>query len=308
MPTIEQKTSTRISLSNILFATDFSAAAHAALPYALAISHHYEGTLHAVHVIPEMDILVHPQTTTPITFESAFDNESRAAIETMRDLIPELENMPHKAYVCRGKVWDVLSEIISEQRIDLLVLGTHGRRGIGKLVMGSIAEEVLRQASCPVLTVGPKASGRVKEEFDPTTKDIRPADIELKKIIYAVDFSPESLAAAPFAVSLAEEFQARLGLLHVIDQHLPTPTKLVLQRLENLVPEEMALWCAPEAIVKFGAPAEKILQVASECNADLIVLGVRAAKAHLGTASHLPWSTAHTVIADASCPVLTIRK
>jgi nucleotide-binding universal stress UspA family protein len=113
----------------------------------------------------------------------------------------------------------VISEFVAKQHIDLLVLGTHGREGIGKLAMGSVAESLLRQSSCPVLTVGPKACGRIKQEFDETGKDIRPAEIELKHIIFAVDFSPESLAAAPFAVSLAEEFQARLALLHVIKRH-----------------------------------------------------------------------------------------
>jgi nucleotide-binding universal stress UspA family protein len=301
-----QTTSMRISLSNILFATDFSAAARAALPYALAFTRHFGGTLHAVHVIPEMDILIHPEISSP-RCESTFDPESQAALQRMQNLIPELGDGPHQAYVCRGKIWDVVSDILSREQIDLLVLGTHGRTGVGKLLLGSVAEELLRQAQCPVLTVGPRASGRVIEEFNPTTKDIRPADLELKQIICAVDFDPESLSAVPFAISLAEEFQARLGLLHVIDEHQATPTKLVLHRLENLIPEDATLWCTPETIVRFGRPGEKILQVASELNADLIVLGVKVAKTHLTSASHFPWSTVHAVIASASCPVLTVR-
>lgn len=201
----------------------------------------------------------------------------------------------------------MISEFVAKQHIDLLVLGTHGREGIGKLAMGSVAESLLRQSSCPVLTVGPKACGRIKQEFDETGKDIRPAEIELKHIIFAVDFSPESLAAAPFAVSLAEEFQARLALLHVIKRHGSAPIERPLERLESLIPEEAALWCRPEPIVKFGFPAEQILQTAADSNSDLIILGVRSAQSRFGTATHFPWSVAHKVIANASCPVLTVR-
>ena len=307
MPATMPRATTRIALNNVLFATDFSPVARAALPYALAITRHFEGTLHAVHVIPEMDILVHSQTNAP-TFESAFDAESRAALERMHDFISESGDSPHQAYVCRGKISDAITDIICRQDIDLLVLGTHGRTGLGKLVIGSVAEELLRQVPCPVLTIGPKAQGPVTEEFDPATKDIRPVDLDLKQIICAVEFTPQSITVVPFAISMAEEFQSRLGLLHVIDQHVPVPSSLALQRLEDLVPEEAALWCTPEAIVKFGTPSEKILEVASERNADLIVLGAKAAKTHSTGASHFPWSTAHVVIANASCPVLTVRK
>jgi len=307
MPLAEQKASTRISLKNVLFATDFSAVAQAALPYAVAISRHYGSTLHAVHVIPDFNILVHPQAVDPVTFEFAYEAEKRAALKHMRVLVPDLLSINHHMYIRHGGIWDALSEIMSQQQIDLLVLGTHGRRGLSKLITGSVAEELVRLAPCPVLTVGPKVSGVVKEEFDEALQDIRPAEIELKQIIFAMDFNPESLAAAPFAISLAEEFQARLGLVYVIPKDLPTPSRQVLQRLEHLVPAEAALWCRPENLVKFGKPAEQILQCASERSADLIVLGVRSAKAHLGSATHFPWSTAHRVIAGASCPVMTVR-
>jgi nucleotide-binding universal stress UspA family protein len=307
MPVAERQTTTRISLKNILFATDFSQFAQAALPYAIATSRHYGSTLHAVHVIPDFNILVHPQAVDPITFQSAYEAEKRAALEQMRALVPDSQSVEHHTHIRHGQVWDALSEIISEQHIDLLVLGTHGRSGLGKLIMGSVAEALVRQATCPVLTVGPNASGLVKEEFGEAVQDFRPAGIELKRIIFAVDFNPESLAAAPFAFSLAEEFQANLGLLYVVPRDLPTPSRLVWQRLEDLVPADAALWCKPENIVKFGTAADEILKCAAERNADLIVLGVRSAKAHLGSATHFPWSTAHRVIAGARCPVLTVR-
>jgi nucleotide-binding universal stress UspA family protein len=311
MNILEQKTSTRIALNNVLFATDFSAAAEAALPYAVAICRRYGSTLHAVHVIPEFNILVHAETVNPVTFESAYEAELHDARERMKHLRPDLEGIPHHTYIHRGKLWNVLSQILSEERIDLLIVGTHGRTGVGKLLMGSVAEEIVRQATCPVLTVGPNASGRIKQEFQTDGKDFAPAELELRQILFATDFTPESLAGAPFAISLAEEFQARLALLHVIEEHdreRPSPTEWALERLGRLVPSEASLWCKAESFVKFGSPAECILQAASEHNPDLIVLGVRPAGRRLGAVTHLPWATAHKVIAHASCPVLTVRK
>ena len=81
---------------------------------------------------------------------------------------------------------------------------------------------------------------------------------------------------------------------------------LALQRLEKLVPEEASLWCSPRPVVQIGSPADCILQEALDTRADLIVLGVRAASGNLGAATHLPWATAHQVIAEAHCPVLMI--
>jgi nucleotide-binding universal stress UspA family protein len=306
MPALEHKINTRILLNNVLYATDFSTASHQALPYALAICRYYESTLHAIHVLPEFDAWVQAEAVNPVTLESARRTQSRAVIEKMRELSPELESTPNHIYVRRGNIWDVVSKVIEEQHVDLLVLGTRGREGIGKMLIGSVAEEMLRQCPCPVLTVGPKAWGRVKEEFDNTDKDIRPVEIELRNIIFATDFSPESDTALPIAISLAEEFQAKLVLLHVFRNEASAPIQLATERLERLVPEEASLWCRPETVVRFGAADEKILQTAAKFDSDLIVLGIHSAKDHLVATTHFPWSVAHKVIANAQCPVLTM--
>ena len=307
---VERETSSRVSLKNVLFATDFSSVAEGALAYAVAICRHYGSILHVTHAIHEVDILVKAETLAPDILESGYETIRRKAVERMMHLSPAFENIPHHISVRPGNVWDVVSEIITNEHIDLVVLGTHGRTGLGKLLMGSVAEEILRQASCPVLTVGPKAWGGLQQEFQPDGKELAPEKNEFREIIFATDFSPDSVAAANFAVSLAEEFQARLGLLHVIEQHnhkQPSPTGLALERLEKLVPEEAALRCEPGLVIKFGSPAECILKTAAERNADLIVLGVRPA-VHLGIETHLTRGTTHKVVAHACCPVLTVRQ
>jgi nucleotide-binding universal stress UspA family protein len=312
MKTMEVSSHASISLKNVLFATDFSEASEAALPYAAAISRRYDSQLHVVHVMSPANYIVSSPPGDPVTIESVHEAVYSDARQRMETLASHLNTVPHHTYVREGGVWESLSDIIQTLEIDLLVLGTHGRTGVGKLLLGSRAEEILRQAPCPVLTVGPKLAGRAKlTAIESEGKDLAPVEISVGQIVYATDFSAESLAAARFATSLAQEFQAKLTLLHVIEKHTdtdrwPRPIDLALQGLAKLVPEEASLWCSPKPSVQFGPPAERILQEALESKADLIVLGVRAAAGHLGAATHLPWATAHKVIAQAHCPVLTI--
>jgi nucleotide-binding universal stress UspA family protein len=179
--------------------------------------------------------------------------------------------------------------------------------------MGSVAEEIFRRVSCPVLTVGPKVHTATNLAAAGTRHQAPPPEINFERILYATDFTDHSLAAASYAFSLTQEFQARLALLHVIDQYgedlhdKPGPIDEALRRLEALRPEDAALLYEPEAAVEFGVPADCILQAATEREADLIVLGVRAATGRLGVSTHLALTTAHKVISKSSCPVLTIR-
>jgi nucleotide-binding universal stress UspA family protein len=169
---------------------------------------------------------------------------------------------------------------------------------VAKLVLGSRAEEIFRRATCPVLTVGPHLA-----EHLPHTG--------IHQILYATDFSAEAAAAAPYAVSLAQEYQAGLTLLHVITDprtgDLVQPHELVAsaqRRLRELVPPEAQLWCEPRFEVEQGAAAETILDIAGLRKADLVVMGVRRPS---GAATHLPIATAHKVVSRANCPVLTVR-
>jgi nucleotide-binding universal stress UspA family protein len=198
----------------------------------------------------------------------------------------------------QGELCDVISKLILKNDIDLLVLGTHGRQGLRKVVMGSAAEEIFRRASCPVLTVGPHAA-HVPHEFE-----------TWKRILFATDFSPGSLRALPYALSLAEENQASLVLLHLVPlvpMHEEEQVEAAIrERMRKLVPAEAATWCIPEYAVRFDFPAEGILSVAREREADVIVMGVRKSD-HPRTLAHLPWATAHEVVCRAHCPVLTVR-
>ena len=139
----------RIALKNILFATDFSPHSDVALPYALAIAHQYGAKVYGAHVVASEDYLF----TAPDLWPAHLQHEDQLRQEVVARLDGQLRGVPHEALFGAGDVWTVLSRLIGEHSIDLLVVGTHGRTGARKLLMGSIAEKVFRQAACPVLSV-----------------------------------------------------------------------------------------------------------------------------------------------------------
>jgi nucleotide-binding universal stress UspA family protein len=217
-------------------------------------------------------------------------------------MVNRFPGVEHEVLVEEGEVWPALASVIREKGIDLVVIGTRGRTGIKKFLLGSEAEKILRQAPCPVLTVGPQLSRHL------------PRGGDISEILYATDLSAESMVAAPYAISLAQEYQAHLTLLHVITpQHvgdLVAPHELMASSerlLHNMVPAEAEFWCEPDYVVEQGDPAAKILEIADHKRTDLIVLGVRRPSV-LGVAAHLPGATVHKVVTQATCPVLTVRE
>jgi nucleotide-binding universal stress UspA family protein len=227
--------------------------------------------------------------------------EEQAKFEAQQ-LHEMLATVPHEVNVVEGDLWPALSEIVNQQKTDLIVMGTHGRTGMTRALLGSAAEETFRKAAVPVLTVGPHVSRNTERR------------LAMKQILFATDFSPESLAALPFAVSVAEEHQSNLTLLNVIGKtevgelvHAGQYVESTLRRLRSLVPEEAEVWCEPNCRVEQGPEAEKVLEVAVALGADLIVLGLRAPQGGVGAATHLLRSIAHHVVANAQCPVLTVR-
>ena len=312
MMLLEEQVGTTVSIKNILFATDFSEVSESALPYATALSLRYGSTVHVAHVLQEVTFL-RPGAPDPAVMGSIYEDAHSNAQERMQKVAEKLRGFPHHTYLRHGKPYEVLSEIIAEQDVDLLVAGTHGRTGLGRLVMGSVAEQILRQVSCPVLTVGPKVAGAAKVAQSHGYRNAPAAPITLRQVLCCTDFKQPSLEAVWYAISMAREFHARLTLLHVIEEygdHLherPGPIDLALQTLEALVPAAIDWKYPPEALVEFGETSEVILQTASEHEADLIVLGVQSAEGHMGAATHLGGGVAHKVIAGAHCPVLTVR-
>ena len=286
---------TRTRFENILFATDFSPAAAHAIPFIKKIAKHFQSNLVALHVRPPV---VNPMTepgTWPTEIEAAkvFDKEHR------EQLLDTFAGINTEVQIEEGDIQSRLDNAMQKHNTDLVIIGTRGRTGLAKMLLGSVAEEIFRTVPCPVLTVGPNS--------DAATADIR-------EILFATDFASEAPAAAAYAISLAQEFQARLTLLHVVPE--PKPGDLVSwsnvqesskNLLHKLVPPEAEAWCKPEYFVERGDPGERILDLANLRAVDLIVLGAQPEKGVPGAATHLPIATAHKVVAHAKCPVLTVR-
>jgi nucleotide-binding universal stress UspA family protein len=218
--------------------------------------------------------------------------------------------LPVQFEVCEGRAATEILARASALPSDLLVMGTHGRSGFERLMLGSITEKVLRKAGCPVLIVPRHA------------KDVVPAPPALfKRILCATDFSDCSTNALNYAMSLAQEADARLSVLHVIElppdlhetvsggprsvtEYIAAAEQDRRERLKDAVPETVRAYCIVETLLARGNPYREILRIAGEQQSDLIVIGIHGR----GAAELLFFgSTAQHVVRQATCPVLTLR-
>jgi nucleotide-binding universal stress UspA family protein len=293
----ELRRTPRVRFKNILFATDLASASAPAQTYALLLARMFGSHLFALHVetgpglAPRYEQVLRAVSHKGQTF---VDNEP-----VEKEKIAELEDffgssgVPFTLLVEPGEVREVLDRVVDEHAIDLIILGSHGRKGLSHLLLGSMAENVSRSSTCPVITVGPRA----RSGFETS----------LKRIVYATDFSDESRMALPFAVSLAQEFHAELLVTHVAPERMSHDRAQVenylMNRLKNIAPQSRFPWCTVNHSVTFGDPARGILDTAKDHNADLIVLGLHYS---VQFTSHFPERLAYSIVCDASCPVMSV--
>jgi nucleotide-binding universal stress UspA family protein len=302
-----------IEIRRILCPVDFSEPSLRALRHASTLAGWYESALTAFCV----------DTTLPIEHAAdvqAFVVASTAVLESARStrVVDDLRGLVGRVLGNRAvdveveeapAVADAIVGRAATLAADLIVMGTRGRTGIKRLFAGSVAEQVLRTAPCPVMVVPP-------HDAVPT------ATVCFKHILCAVDFSDSSLAALRWALSLAEEADAHLWLLHTIEvpPELRVSTAVndeeidelnasaradALSRLRSLIPEETAAFCSIETATAAGEAAHAILTFAADHGADLIVMG---AQGHGALDRFVFGSKTRDVIGGAACPVLTVRR
>lgn len=278
------------SFSRILLVTDFSRFSEAAVPFACLLADHYSARLEVAHVIRSET----EGGQEPVSAEEA----QKAAEEQMRKFVADHALGNVSTSVGRGMVTDVVSKMIEERNIDLVVLGTHGRSGVGKLMMGSIAQRIFNVVRCPVLSVSPRA------------RKTWGAGGKLGRILHATDFSDEAMKALPYALSLAKVSDAELLLLHAPKSSLNEPedsAQRIHQALFQLVPQAVRSWLKFDTLVIPGNTSEVIVKAASEHNADFIVIGAHRVQEGPMYNINVPLSTAYQVVAHAHCPVLRVR-
>lgn len=270
-------TTERVGFKSILVATDFSTVADKALRYAVEIAQRYSAFLHVVHIVGPA---VYPYAPVSAWAKTRLEDQLKA--------------VRHEILFQAGEVCAALNDLARDREADLVVLGTHGRSGLEKVLMGSVAEKLFRETRFPVLTVGPNVA-------EPTR-----GTGELSRILYATDFSVESLHAAPYAISLAREHRANLILLTCFEGG-EEGIQAMLQGLRQLVPFGSDLRCEPICIVERGPHGQKILNVAESHAADLLVLGISGVSNGADYKNYFRRSSLYKIVTLATCPVLTVR-
>jgi len=290
-----QPTPVRVGIQHVLIATDFSSYSKDALHFGLQLAKNYQAKAYLVFVVPTEQFLI----AGPEAYAAAKDAGRRDLQELKAELLHThslVEGQDYHLYLLEGDVAECILDFACQKRIDLIVLGTHGRGGLGKALLGSVAENVFRNSPVPVLTLGPHVCRAPKNS---TTRNI----------LVAADFTLASERAALYAVSLAREHKAKLTLLHVASQKeldgVPDRDAVVQEmkkKLADLVGPDNELEIS--LLVEVGRVAPTILQTADTIKADLIVMSVRQTQ---GVLNRLMWPNAYEIVREAACPVLTVR-
>lgn len=297
-----------IEFKQVLCPVDLSEASVRSLAHAAAVARWYDAQLTVLHVIPTFESLqVRGELGMPVGPVTSMAREQ--ALDEVRQALDLMVKAPDAIVVVEtGDASTAIVDQAVSKRADLIVMGTHGRRGFKRLILGSVTETVLREAPCPVLTVPQAAHGADAEA------------VIFKRILCPIDFSPSALQALGFALDLARQADGIVTLLHIVEWLAEEDTVAVPQfntaeyrqqlagdaeaRLRGLVAEESRTWSEIDIVTHFGRAHREILRVAEAKPADLIVMGAQG-RGGIGLAVF--GSTTQQVVRGAACPVLTVR-
>jgi nucleotide-binding universal stress UspA family protein len=295
-------------IRRILCPTDFSEFSDIAFRYALSIAQHYRGRLLVQHVVESWQ---HPEAAfVPAHYYVEFRSHllHKGEEELQRFVKNHANNgIRPESVVEQGIAADAILALAEAQEVDLIVMGTHGRRGFDRRMVGSVTERVLRKASCPVLAVHrPSRDFLSLREQDPIR--LREQDpIRLNRILFCTDFSENSRRALGHALSLTAEYNAELTLLHVL-KDIPGASiideAIAMEQLDNLIPPEKPKAGRIRSMVRKGSAYEQIIQFSLETQPDIVIMAVRG-RGSLNLAVF--GSTTYRVIQLGPCPVLAVH-
>jgi nucleotide-binding universal stress UspA family protein len=293
-----------LELKSILVATDFTESADKALEHGIAIASHYQATLYVVYVVSSLAFTI----AGPDVVELAAEASKRDIDGFVHELVESgrLNGVNVRPVVLKGNVDEEVESFARAHRVDLIVASTHGRCGIDRLFFGSVAQMISKRSCCPVLTVGPHSRGPWLDNNADSGKPL----------LFATAFNKSCAKAAPYAISLANDFERQLYVLHVIPPHHVHLLKKgdmangdyeasALAHLNALIRSDADRKCARTLLVESCDPAEGILRAARRLQAVGIIMGAdRDSNSDLTT--RLPGSITHHVNREAMCGVLTI--
>lgn len=285
-----------LTLDQVVVATDFTPVSETAVSYAAAFAKWFASKLMVIHVV---DLSAATQMDAGLLGIS-IDRMRRDSAERVENLLNNLYLDGVQALGRTLEAHNPAAEVVAlanKLPADLLVIGTHSKTGVKKMILGSFAEGVIHHAKCPVLTIGPKVKAPATE------------NIPFRTIVFATDLHDDSVEKAGVALVFAQDSLARIYMCHVIS-HPPSDLtdSLELQfaaekQLSKLIPAAAYEWCSPECTLEYGNAAAHILQLAEKTGADLIVLGARRNRSWF---THLIQGTVAHVLSEAKCPVMTV--
>lgn len=302
-----------MNIRHILAPTDFSACAYAALEHAVRLADRFEATLHLVHVINELDADAYGLVETERGVGRLGERIESEAHHRLRKMASDAAGFEIETAVLQRLNLDIdaaLDEYVREHAIDLIAMGTHGRTRIGRLMLGSVANRVIRRTACPVMTIR-----EVPERDEPSHS------VDYEDILAPIDFSEHSRVALGLAKDVAARYDARLHLLFVAERRVvPTfsdtglPGVNVLEMDPDIVANaQAALESLNENVggpdvkmsyhVKKGEVAKDIIDFAETQDVDLIAIATRGLT---GFNRFLLGSNTERVVRVAPCPVLTV--
>ena len=278
-------------LRNIVVATDFTPTSELALDYATAIAKHYSARITLVHAMTALD---EAEARKMEASDALVVAETQLCVEAER-----CEGVRCETRLVKGTALQVVEQILALEDTDLLVVGTHGKKGLRRFLVGSMAEQIFRHVRCPVLVIGPWVRGF--------------ADWSPQRILLASDLQSDESKTLDYAIALAAEHNAELTLLHVTPPAaapFPEDTEVFLRpyfesRLRKLMPYGLE-WEQPvEFLVEFGSdPVTETIDLLKERDISLLIMSV-----HPGE----PWTThlhhdAYRMVAESPCPVLVVQR
>lgn len=297
----------RKPLERILCATDFSDVSGTVIPYGIEMAKKLDAKLYVCHVIDLPAISVYGESVfDPLSHQQYFIDFARKEMDNRLSG----EDVDWEPLISIGQTTDEIARLVAEKAIDMVVTATHGRSGLKRFFLGSVTERLMRILPCPLLVL--RAEGMAEgEEFR--------GRFPFRNILVAYDFSKDSEEAFRTSLSIAQEFESNLHIVHVVE---PTAYKDFLkfpgetgeplpgdihdtlkENLLALVPTEAFNWCEIQAEILVGKPYAELVSYAGEKGIDLIALGVRG---HGKVEELLVGSTTDRVIRRAPCPVLSV--
>jgi nucleotide-binding universal stress UspA family protein len=294
-----------MQLNLILCPIDFSEFSIRAYRHAQSLAEHYRARLVAMYVI---ELWRYPHAGFAASAE-LYDEFCEAVRQNGKEQLQEFINkntdnqVQPEIVVMQGMAADSILTFAQAHRVDVIVMGTHGRRGYDRLMLGSVTDRVMRRAPCPVLAVS-----NPPRDSMPEGKARAPGH-RLNRILFCTDFSENSERALDYAISATEEYDAELILLHVLEE-VPGPAKKeeaiarTTKQLDQLIPPEKRTTLKFRTAVRTGKPYQQIIQVAQDEKIDIVTMGVQGRGA-LDLAVF--GSTTYRVMQLGPCPVLAVH-